>query len=277
MQEQVGVEMTESEARSELLDMAHGKTGAVSPEVLVDQVMAVTADGDWPVQREAMRAVLRRCAFAKRDGLRVTARPPGGRPLGVYRTAREGKSTRPYRTLIAGVQPIGASCDCPDFLRNSLGLCKHALVVLNDLYGRPRLLRRATELQGTGALFAQPTVLWDPIRPLSGAGDWLERDLRSPGSAERRERDRASGGRAPPLCGRIRRRGRAAPHTRGRSGFAPAHGRGAAGSDPRAQRLPAARHRAVRARLSSKPSASGCGSSPFTASSRERSNAPSRR
>ena len=130
MQEQVGVEMTESEARSELLDMAHGKTGAVSPEVLVDQVMAVTADGDWPVQREAMRAVLRRCAFAKRDGLRVTARPPGGRPLGIYRTAREGKSTRPYRTLIAGVQPIGASCDCPDFLRNSLGLCKHALVVL---------------------------------------------------------------------------------------------------------------------------------------------------
>lgn len=45
------------EVRVELLDMAHGKTGAVPPEVLVEHVMAVTAGGDWPVAREGMRAV----------------------------------------------------------------------------------------------------------------------------------------------------------------------------------------------------------------------------
>jgi hypothetical protein len=43
MQEQIDGRMMEHEARLELLDMARGRVGAVPPEVLVDQVMAVTA------------------------------------------------------------------------------------------------------------------------------------------------------------------------------------------------------------------------------------------
>jgi superfamily II DNA or RNA helicase len=194
MHEPNGSEMTDGEARLELLDLAHGKTGAVPAEVLVEHVMAVVASGDWPVRLEAMRAVLRRCAFGKRDGLQVFARPAGGRPLGIYRTGRNGASTRPYRTLIAGVQPIGVSCDCADFLRNSLGLCKHSLAALNDLYGRPSALRQALPLQATGALFRQPTIFWDPIRPLIGAGDWLGRIV-----LHRVTRAGNNGGRAPAL------------------------------------------------------------------------------
>ena len=182
MQEQMCGEMTDRAAHGELLDMARGKTGAVPPEVLVEHVLAVTADGGWPVQHEGMKAVLRRCAFGKKDGLQVSARPAGDRPLGMYRTARNGSAARPYRTFIAGVRPIGASCDCADFLRNSLGLCKHALAVLNDLYGRPRALRQAMELQAADGHVSQPAILWDPIRPLVGAGDWLERITLEPGA-----------------------------------------------------------------------------------------------
>lgn len=175
MDEKNASERTEAEARNELLDMARGKTGAVPEHVLVDHVLAVTAGSNWPVRAEAMRAVLRRCAFGKRDRLHVAMRPPEDQPLGIYRTGRDGSSTRPYRTLIAGVQPLGTSCDCADFLRNSLGLCKHAMAALDDVYGRPRALRRAQAMQSTDGLPVRPTMLWDPIRPLRGPGDWLER------------------------------------------------------------------------------------------------------
>ena len=188
MQAQIGGEVMQQEARLELLDMARGKTGAVPPEVLVEQVVAVTAGGGWPVQRDAMMAVLRRCAFGKKDGLQVSARPSGSRPLGTYRTGAKGSSARPYWTLIAAVRPIVASCDCPDFLRNSLGLCKHTLAVLNDLYGRPRALRQALEAQASGVLFSRPTVLWDPVRPLLGRGDWLERITLHPGAGANGDR-----------------------------------------------------------------------------------------
>src|SRR6185295_14032260 len=50
-------------------------------------------------------------------------------------------------------------CSCPDFAKAALGLCKHVLAVLSR--GRrpsaPRALR------------------WDPVRPLTGPGDWLAR------------------------------------------------------------------------------------------------------
>ena len=164
MQEQIGVEMTESEARSELLDMAHGKTGAVPPEVLVDQVMAVAADGAGRCSAKPCRRCCGAAPLAKKTGCRCPRVPPA---------AVRSASTAPAREGIIGAavphvdcrrrDPIGASCDCADFLRNSLGLCKHALAALNDLYGRPRALRRATELQASG-------------RPLRAADDPLGSD-----------------------------------------------------------------------------------------------------
>ncbi|HYD50931.1 MAG TPA: DEAD/DEAH box helicase [Terriglobales bacterium] len=168
------VEGAEQQARNEMLELVRGKIGTIPPALLVAQVMAATAGGDWPVRREAMQAVLRRWAFAKRDGLAVSTTPPKRAPLGVYTTKTTGAATRPYRTLVEALEPLRASCDCADFLRNSLGLCKHVLVILHHLYGRPRLLSLA--VQGRGADVASDLMLrWDPVRPLTGAGDWLER------------------------------------------------------------------------------------------------------
>src|SRR5262249_60272187 len=62
-----------------------------------------------------------------------------------------------------------------DFLRNSLGVCKHGLPVLEHVYGRPRLLQHAIREQEWGEPPGREGLWWDPIRPLTGLGDWLER------------------------------------------------------------------------------------------------------
>jgi hypothetical protein len=54
-----------------LLSRAHRKTGAVPPELVVRHILAVTAEADWPVRREAFEALLRRVAFGKADGLQM--------------------------------------------------------------------------------------------------------------------------------------------------------------------------------------------------------------
>ena len=92
--------------------------------------------------------MLRRLEAARKDSLRVEARPAEGRHLGLYVTRRPGAGSRPYRTILHGVDPIEGRCDCPDFIKNSLGLCKHILVVLEHLHARPR--RLAAGAQGTG-------------------------------------------------------------------------------------------------------------------------------
>ncbi|MDF1565852.1 MAG: DEAD/DEAH box helicase [Deltaproteobacteria bacterium] len=160
-----------AEARLMLLDLCHGKTDPLPSELLVAQVLAHHGDASWAVKREAMAAVLRRLASGRREGLKVASGPAGGEPLGLYRTRRRRAALRPYRTVLRGLAPLETSCDCPDFLRNSLGLCKHALAVLTDLAARPRRFARASR----AARASQPRLVWDPILPLEGEGDWLAR------------------------------------------------------------------------------------------------------
>ncbi len=160
---------TELEAYQILLARAHRKTGAVPPELLVRHILAVTAKADWPVRREAFEALLRRVAFGKADGLQIVSRPGRARLLGLYATRRKGSAARPYRTLLRRVDPIAGSCDCADFLRSSLGLCKHLLVVLGDVTANPSAFERAKREPVPSASPLQ----WDPVRPLTGPGDWL--------------------------------------------------------------------------------------------------------
>ncbi len=171
------VPLEESEGYRVLLDLSQGKTGDVPPEWLARHVPLLNSDADWPVQRAAMEAVLRRHSFARRDSLRVAERPRGGRPFGVYRTRRYRSSLRPYSTLLASLDPIVASCDCADFVRNSLGVCKHVLTVVGDVVSRPRALKRALESEERQSTTPRsgPTLAWDSVRPLYGAGDWLDR------------------------------------------------------------------------------------------------------
>jgi superfamily II DNA or RNA helicase len=159
----------DQEAYQVLLSRAHRKTGSIPPELLVRHVLSMTADADWPVKREAFEALLRRMSFGKTDGLGIASRPPGARLLGKYTTRRKGSSARPYQTLLLQIDPLDGSCDCPDFLRSSLGICKHLIAVLDDLAAKPRLFERAKE----EASPKPASVRWYPVRPLTGAGDWL--------------------------------------------------------------------------------------------------------
>ncbi|MGH9576476.1 MAG: SWIM zinc finger family protein, partial [Terriglobales bacterium] len=157
----------ETEAYQALLARAYRKTGGVPPELVVRHILSVTRGGDWPVQRDALEALLRRFAFGRTDRLQIVARPPRGQLLGLYATRRRGSSARPYRTLLRSVEPIHGSCDCPDFLRSSLGLCKHLLTVLEVVASRPRAFEKA----GRESILNASPLCGDPIRPLTGPGD----------------------------------------------------------------------------------------------------------
>jgi superfamily II DNA or RNA helicase len=165
----------QTEAYQTLLARIGRKSPTIPADILVRHILGIVPAEEWPVRLEAMDALLRRLEAAKRDGLRVGERPEGGQPLGLYATKRKRAEVRPYQTLIQGVDPIEARCDCPDFVKNSLGVCKHALVVLEAIYARPKLLQRAIHDQRESHSVARVGLEWDPIRPLTGPGDWLER------------------------------------------------------------------------------------------------------
>ncbi len=165
----------EMEAYQELLSHAFKRTGKIRPEVLVRHVLGIVPAPEWPVRVEAMDALIRRIESIKQEKLRVESRPAEGRLLGSYATRRPGSGARPYRTMLLGVDPIAARCDCPDFLKNSLGVCKHVLTVLDHLHARPRVLQQAAKEQEWANGNERAGLWWDPIRPLTGLGDWLER------------------------------------------------------------------------------------------------------
>lgn len=163
------ITVTESEAYQTLLARARRRTGGVPAERIVRHVLSVTQGGDWAIERDALDAVLRRCASTRTDEIQMVSRPRSRR-LGLYATRRRGSRARPYRTLLRRIEPIDGSCDCADFLRNSLGLCKHLIAVLEDLVSKRRRVDAERE-----AVPAPAPLRWDPIRPLTGLGDWLAR------------------------------------------------------------------------------------------------------
>ena len=169
------IPVEETEAYETLMGRAFKRTGKIPREVLVRHILGLVPAAEWPVRVEAMDAMLRRLDAAREDRLRIDSRPPGGKVLGLWGTRRPGSGARPYRTVLLGADPVGSRCDCPDFLRNSLGLCKHSLTVLEHVHARPRLFQQAIKEQEWGEPPGHEGLWWDPIRPLTGSGDWLER------------------------------------------------------------------------------------------------------
>src|SRR5437867_8063577 len=159
---------TETEAYQTLLARAQRRTGRVPPELIARHILSMTRGADWPVQRDALEALLRRFAFGRADQLQIVARPPKGRRLGLYATRRSGSPARPYRTLLRSIEPFEGSCDCADFLRSSLGLCKHLLTVLEAVASR----RGGLKETGREPIPNSSPLRWDP---LTGSGDWLAR------------------------------------------------------------------------------------------------------
>ena len=192
------------ETRSALIEGARRRFGEVPPELLVDHVLRSSGGSDFAVREAAVESLERRWTFAQRDGLVIATRPEGC-VLGAYTTTRpiepsaevrgekslargtakvkakrarqrRGKHVaRPYTTLLSRLDPLVASCDCPDFLRSSLGVCKHVLVVLADVFASPKRLARARQ-ESAGAVTSPPAMArleWEPWLALEGELDRL--------------------------------------------------------------------------------------------------------
>lgn len=169
------VPVEETEAFATLVSLAHRKTLSIPEGLLARHILTLNRDIDWPIQRAGMEAVLRRVASLKQERLRIGARPPGRRLFGLYSTRRARQADRPYRTVLESIEPLRGSCDCPDYLRNSLGICKHLLVILADICSQPRRYAQASSVLGAVELPTHARLRWDPVRPLTGEGDWLAR------------------------------------------------------------------------------------------------------
>ena len=165
--------VTDDEARAALVEYAHRRFGRVSAERIAAHILTVTPERDWPVRLAALEALARRWAFGERDALRIAARSKT--TLGTYRVTRTAGAS--YAVEVQSLDPIRTSCACADFVRSSLGLCKHGLVVLDALAKSPR--RRVTVAQGPRP---RASLRWDPRHPATSAVDRLSR-LRLEGTA----------------------------------------------------------------------------------------------
>jgi superfamily II DNA or RNA helicase len=180
------IEEVELEAtRETLLSMAKGRFGRVAPARIVDHVLRMTEGADWPVRKAALEALKRRYGFAERDAIRIRKRPEGGGVLGTYRVARSarsgprGRGESDYEMALLSLEPLTVSCGCADFLRSSLGLCKHALVVLHAL---ERTGARSRLASGPDKASRRARLSWSPLHPLTGAADRLARLELVPGT-----------------------------------------------------------------------------------------------
>ena len=161
---------SDSEAFETLKQIAGRRTLPIPVEMLVHHTLALPGPWDWPVRRAAFDALLRRLASARSQELAVIESPRRG-PFGRYILGSpQAAGLLPYDLRLLSLDPIEARCNCPDFLRSSLGLCKHVLAVVDHLARKPREWKAALE----APRIASPNLSWDatlvpagPFDPLS--------------------------------------------------------------------------------------------------------------
>ncbi len=162
----------DTEAFETLVHLAGRRTLPVSAELLAEHAMALPGGWDWPVRRAAFEAILRRLASARGQELTVVKSPRGG-PFGDYTLrSRQTAGDLRYAVRLYAVAPLQGSCDCPDFLRGALGLCKHLLAVVDHLAAKPRLWREAQDATNHPAALL-PRLRWDATLAPAGAFDPL--------------------------------------------------------------------------------------------------------
>ncbi|MEE9384407.1 MAG: DEAD/DEAH box helicase [Nannocystaceae bacterium] len=163
------------EARRELVSMFQSRRKArckIPPEVLAEHILRCYGKAGWPVLRDAASAVLRRMTSVDSETLRVATRARPRSIGGTYGVRAGGKGARPYEILLTSLEPLRVSCDCPDYVKGSLGLCKHSLCVLADLAAKPRHWKQLLASPSTAA--SRPLAWWNPIRTIDRPGDWLD-------------------------------------------------------------------------------------------------------
>ncbi len=171
------------ETRLWLSDYAHRRFAPIPGELIASHIIKVTAGADFPVRRAAIEALHRRMQNVESDGLFVKETPTHA-VLGAYVIAKAATKTgdvsgrkrhepRPYETVLLSVSPLRGQCNCPDFLKGSLGLCKHLLTAIVQVYDRPKRLDAAQREAAKHAQTALEQLVWDPVIPLTGSGDRL--------------------------------------------------------------------------------------------------------
>lgn len=159
----------ETEAFEALVHLAGRRTLPIPAQLLAEHAMALPGGWDWPVRRAAFEAILRRLSSARGQELSVVRSPRRG-PFGAYtlRSRQTGAELR-YADRLYSVAPLQGRCDCPDFLRGALGLCKHLLAVVDRLAAKPRLWQAASD----GPADQLPRLHWDATLAPAGAFDPL--------------------------------------------------------------------------------------------------------
>jgi hypothetical protein len=116
--------ISESEAFETLEQLAGRRTLPIPADTLVRHTLALPGPWDWPVRRAAFEALLRRLASARSQELSVIDSPGRG-PFGRYTLGSpQAAGSLPYDVRLFSCNPIDACCNCADFLRSSLGVCK---------------------------------------------------------------------------------------------------------------------------------------------------------
>ena len=159
----------DAEARAQLLSMAGKRFQPIPAEYLVEHIMSVTPLADWPVRRAAFEALAVRYANCVRDKLQVSGRVRAALSGAEFKVSKAEQRRSSYRVAVWQLNPLHASCNCPDFVRNSLGVCKHVLAVLRarcKLVGEKGVLAQGSPSKLCG-------LVWNPLRPLRGACDLL--------------------------------------------------------------------------------------------------------
>jgi superfamily II DNA or RNA helicase len=155
------------EARETLVQIAERRTQPIPVELVVDHVLGLPGPWDWPVRREALEAILRRLASARGQEIAVVDTPRSA-AWGRYLLARAGEALR-YDVRLWSLSPLRAACDCADFTRAALGICKHTAAVLASLSRRPRQFERLVATPPAPL----PWLRWDATAAGPGPTDLL--------------------------------------------------------------------------------------------------------
>jgi hypothetical protein len=168
----------DSEAYEALVQIAGRRTLHIPADLLARHVLALPGQWDWPVRRAALEALVRRIASVRVQEISVVE-PPSGGPWGRYRLGRaDADETLPYNSRISSLTPLRGSCDCPDFLRAALGLCKHVLAVVEHLARKPRVFQK--NLATPALVTAAGRIVWEPTAATTSTDPLAALALRPP-------------------------------------------------------------------------------------------------
>ena len=101
--------------------------GPIPPALLAAHVLAVTPDGDVPLRRAALDALMRRFASAEEQNPGWRCTPRLGKRVRAGRVELQTELGQVYELHLQSFARLRGSCSCADFAHGALGLCKHLL------------------------------------------------------------------------------------------------------------------------------------------------------